>query len=320
MIRRGAALGLAMLVALGGAGGARAFEPLLPSGARLTAERASVLDVYDAPTGVFDGRIVPSVAVEGAIVRRAWRIDTAGLTPLQVMVPLRRKLSEEGYEVIFECEAGNCGGFDFRFNTEILPGPNMYVNISRFRHLTAVRGDETNPEAVVTVLASVTSGTAYVQIISADTGVDLEEVIAQAEQAPLVPAPVAAPIVAAEEDVLLEQGRVILDDLDFASGTSDLGPGPFQSLSDLAAILRDSPGLRVALVGHTDTVGDLETNIAISRARAQSVRDRLVSTHGLDPARLDAEGMGYLSPIASNRTEEGRTANRRVEAVLLNQD
>ena len=80
------------------------------------------------------------------------------------------------------------------------------------------------------------------------------------------------------------------------------------------------PNLRVALVGHTDTVGGLDTNIALSRARAQSVRDRLISAFDADATRLDAEGMGYLSPIAPNLTEEGRRQNRRVEVILVREE
>jgi OOP family OmpA-OmpF porin len=75
--------------------------------------------------------------------------------------------------------------------------------------------------------------------------------------------------------------------------------------------------LRVALVGHTDATGSLDANIALSRKRAASVKDRLVRAYGIAVSRLDAEGMGYLAPIASNLTQAGRDANRRVEAVLL---
>jgi outer membrane protein OmpA-like peptidoglycan-associated protein len=71
------------------------------------------------------------------------------------------------------------------------------------------------------------------------------------------------------------------------------------------------------LVGHTDSVGGLSGNIALSKRRAQSVRQRLIDTHGVDPSRLDAEGMGYLSPAASHLTPEGREANRRVEVIVL---
>ena len=49
------------------------------------------------------------------------------------------------------------------------------------------------------------------------------------------------------------------------------------------------------------------------------MRARLISEYGIDPARIEAEGMGYLAPVASNLTEAGRQANRRVEAILLSE-
>ena len=84
-----------------------------------------------------------------------------------------------------------------------------------------------------------------------------------------------------------------------------------------ASITAADAGKRVALVGHTDSVGSLDGNITVSRSRAQSVRDALVRGLGVPAAQVDAQGAGYLSPIATNDTEDGRTANRRVEAVLL---
>ena len=73
----------------------------------------------------------------------------------------------------------------------------------------------------------------------------------------------------------------------------------------------------MVLVGHTDSVGLLEPNIALSRSRAESVRQRLINQYGVPEDRIDAHGMGYLAPIATNLTAQGREANRRVEAVLL---
>jgi OOP family OmpA-OmpF porin len=294
----------------------RAFEPILPVGSGLTAERSTSFDTFDAPIGVFEGGAVPTVTLEGEVTRRSWRINSGGLTPLQVMAPIRQQLEDEGYTLVFDCAAVTCGGFDFRFAVEVLPGPNMYVNISRFRYLTAVRGPQEDPVAAVGVLTSVTAGSAYLQVISATTG-------EPRETTPVVPEPVVVPRLEIERapetlaDALLVEGRVILGDLIFDTGTSNLGAGSYETLAQLAEILRERPDLRVALVGHTDTVGALDPNIAISRARAQSVRDRLVSEYGVDTAQLDAEGMGYLSPVASNLAKEGRARNRRVEVVLL---
>ena len=82
-------------------------------------------------------------------------------------------------------------------------------------------------------------------------------------------------------------------------------------------MLKAEPDLRVALVGHTDAVGSLDANTALSRRRAEAVRDRLVQSYDVAPGRVEAQGAGYLAPRASNLTEAGREQNRRVEVVVL---
>ena len=108
--------------------------------------------------------------------------------------------------------------------------------------------------------------------------------------------------------------------IEFAVGTTTLPDTPSPEMADLAALLQDRPGLQIAVVGHTDTAGGLDANISVSRARAATVRSRLIEIYGVDPARVEAAGMGYLSPRASNLTSQGREANRRVEVILLRDD
>jgi len=112
-------------------------------------------------------------------------------------------------------------------------------------------------------------------------------------------------------------GHVILSDLVFDTGSAELGEGPFDSLAKLADYLRANPTRRIALVGHTDAVGGLDGNIALSKRRAASVRARMTNTLGVPEAQLVAEGVGFLAPVANNLSGAGREANRRVEAVLI---
>jgi len=87
-------------------------------------------------------------------------------------------------------------------------------------------------------------------------------------------------------------------------------------LAALAAWLAGNPARRIALVGHTDSQGDLAANVAVSQARAEAVRAILVA-QGAPAGQIAAEGAGWLAPVASNLTPEGRARNRRVEAVVL---
>jgi len=318
---RPACLTVCLLVAL--VAGTQGAALDLPANARMTAERVSARDLYEAPVAPFDGATIPVQAIEGRVIRRAWQIPTANLTPLQVLAPLRQQLRADGYEVILDCAARGCGGFDFRFGIEILPAPAMFVNLRTYHFTTLRQGPEDNPDALVSLLVSTSADAAYLQVIEARAEGAGAGVLA-------VTRPVAPPTQIADgphdtveaadrslADVLLQRGAHPLAELAFESGATALGPGPFDVLAELAAFLGENPDLRLALVGHTDTVGGLDDNIAISRSRARSVRQRLIDAYGIDPGRLDAEGMGYLAPRASNLSAAGRERNRRVEAVVL---
>ena len=296
-----------------------ALDLTLPPSTRLTAERATALGSFDAPIGAFDAGALPVITLEGRVDRRAWRIATSSLTPLQVVTPLREELQQLGYEIAFECDAATCGGFDFRFATEVLPGPNMYVNLSQFRYLTAFRGTSGAAREAVGILVSVADASAYIQMIHVDAAAASEtSPLPVTPDEPEAPQQVETSATSDLQTRLMRDGRVILSDLEFATGTSDLGAGPYPSLTRLAETLRSDGTLRIALVGHTDATGSLEANVAVSRARAVSVRERLIADYGVDATQMDAEGMGYLAPVASNLTPDGRERNRRVEAVLLN--
>lgn len=307
-----------LAVFLACAQGTSAADLALPPDAKMTVERATDLDSFEAPVAGFLDGTVPSQTFEGPVTRRAWRIGTGGLTPLQVMAPLRDQIAALGYDIVFECSNIACGGFDFRFGIEVLPGPNMYVNIGSYRYLTAFKGPRSDPSEALTVLASVTAASAYVQIIHTSTEEAARPPVTTETPSPVPTSPDRPTEVNDPETDLLQRGFVILRDLDFDTGTTALGQGPFASLGRLAEFLKTRPELRIALVGHTDTVGGLAPNIALSRERARMVRARLIDQYGIDPDRLEAEGMGYLAPVASNQTAEGRDQNRRVEAILLN--
>lgn len=286
------------------AGASFAQELALPSNARQISERISPLDSYELPTGVFAGDTVPSRLIEGRVDRTTWRLQSGSSTTLQILAPLRDQLEAQGYDILFECEARSCGGFDFRFGTEVVPTPDMYVAIQDFRFLSATRGDD-----VLSLLVSRNPPDGFVQVI---------RVTPVATQSP--PPLVVEDAVESTENLLQalqRDGHVILDDLHFSTGEVALGPGPFASLKLLADFMTDNPNVRLALVGHTDDTGNLEANTSVSTRRAQAVRTRLIETHNVAAERVEARGVGYLAPITSNATPAGRDTNRRVEAVLV---
>lgn len=320
----------AIFCCLVGATPVTALELDLPSNARETATQNTTIDVYVAPVGVFADGALPSVQVKGEVRRSAFRMASAGLTPLQVIEPLRAQLEASGHQIVLDCAADRCGGFDFRFATETLPAPAMHISLREYHFVTAVIGDATAPDRVVTLLASTSTASAHLQIIQAGRldgtpdqftrGADVPETgeVATTQTRPNLrpktdtPPPQSLPLVQG-----LPTERRVLRELEFGTGSGDLGEGPFEVLKEVAATLAANPDLNLALVGHTDNTGPLEVNITISRRRAEAVRQRLIEKHGIAANRLSAHGVGFLSPLASNESDDGRTINRRVEAVFL---
>jgi OOP family OmpA-OmpF porin len=73
--------------------------------------------------------------------------------------------------------------------------------------------------------------------------------------------------------------------------------------------------LKLLVVGHTDNQGDYDHNMGLSGRRAEAVARALIGQHGIDGSRLRSAGIGYLAPVDSNDTADGRKKNRRVELV-----
>ncbi|MGA1234575.1 MAG: OmpA family protein, partial [Lutimaribacter sp.] len=226
---------------------------------------------------------------------------------------------QAGAKVLFECEAAQCGGFDFRFDILVLPAPAMRVGLGDYRFLALQLDADTH----ASLLVSRFGNAGFIQLVTVASNAETVPPVQAHASAPALVAPAPPSAQKALQGLgaqLLAQGHAIMADLEFTSGAAELGAGPFQSLALLAQFLNAHPKSRVALVGHTDAVGALEGNITLSRRRAAQVVARLVADYGIDKDRLQAEGMGFLAPIASNRTDEGRLANRRVEVILLDTD
>lgn len=300
---------------------APAVELTLPGSARQTAGQDLGFDSYALPNAKFDGTEIPSRIFEGFVTRQAWRIEGGGVTPLQLLLPLRDELKKNGYTLIFECASQACGGFDFRFGTDVIDAPDMYVALDDYRFVSAIRGSADAPTAALSLLISRSAAASYIQIIQ--IAVDKSADISVSKGAEIVGSTQGSGA-AANSGSAAQQldtvGQFVLGDLVFQTGSSNLGEGPFASLSAIAEYLKQNAGRQIALVGHTDAEGSLEGNIALSKRRAGSVRTRLIDVYAVSETQLTAQGVGFLSPVASNLTKAGRTANRRVAAVLISTD
>ena len=102
----------------------------------------------------------------------------------------------------------------------------------------------------------------------------------------------------------------------FATDQSSIQPQFRATLDQVADVLKEYNQTYVDVYGHTDSTGSDSYNLALSQRRADSVRDYL-TMRGVQSARLGTRGFGETQPIASNDTEEGRAANRRVEIKIV---
>lgn len=101
----------------------------------------------------------------------------------------------------------------------------------------------------------------------------------------------------------------------FASGKSAIRSDFYPVLGDVARVLKEFDKTRVEIAGHTDSVGSAADNQALSQQRASSV-GRYLRSKGVAAGRISSNGFGESQPMVSNKTPDGRAANRRVEITL----
>jgi outer membrane protein OmpA-like peptidoglycan-associated protein len=110
---------------------------------------------------------------------------------------------------------------------------------------------------------------------------------------------------------------VIKQRINFASGKATILPDSYPVLDDVAQAMKDYPNIRIEIGGHTDNQGDDAANQRLSKGRADSVFEYLLS-RGISAQRMLTVGYGETRPIDTNMTESGRLNNRRVEFVIVN--
>jgi outer membrane protein OmpA-like peptidoglycan-associated protein len=115
--------------------------------------------------------------------------------------------------------------------------------------------------------------------------------------------------------VISASGRYVSHGILFDTGSDRLKPESAAVIQSIARGLQASPGLKLLIEGHTDSVGNAAQNLDLSRRRAEAVKAVLVSQFKLDASRFTTAGLGASKPIDSNDTPQGRSQNRRVEFV-----
>jgi outer membrane protein OmpA-like peptidoglycan-associated protein len=118
------------------------------------------------------------------------------------------------------------------------------------------------------------------------------------------------------EEEVKEILQTAFDNLEFETARDKIKEESIPSLTDLADVLVKRPEWKLQIAGHTDNVGDAQSNLILSKKRAESVKRFMVSK-GIDENRLNVLFFGETQPIGDNNTAEGRQKNRRVEMTII---
>ncbi|MCA1932294.1 MAG: OmpA family protein [Calditerrivibrio sp.] len=91
----------------------------------------------------------------------------------------------------------------------------------------------------------------------------------------------------------------------------------YDEIEKVANFMKNHPDIKIEIAGHTDSRGDRNKNIELSQSRAEAVMEVLITKFGIEKSKISAKGYGPDKPVDTNETEEGRSKNRRVEAVII---
>jgi OmpA-OmpF porin, OOP family len=265
--------------------------------------------------------------LEGVRTRLIYLLP-AGRSPLEALRGYEQVLAAMGALKRFECAAENCGG-DASANSRD-GGGQQSVMMKLWSGSRVAADDFSNSFCAHDVnvvdqrfAAFEIPGKAFVQVhafLGQDSGycktfdsrvlaiVDVLEVKAREQNM--------VTLSASELSKAINMtGRVAIYGILFDVGSSLIKPQSNASLAQIAALLSQNPALKLHVVGHTDNQGALDANFALSKARAAAVAASLSAQFGIAAARLNANGVSSLAPVASNADEAGRAKNRRVELV-----
>lgn len=116
---------------------------------------------------------------------------------------------------------------------------------------------------------------------------------------------------------LITEGKLVSRGILFDVNSDKIKPESYGTLKEIGTVLKENPTLKVQIIGHTDSDGDEAKNLELSKKRAASVKQSLVSEFGISADQLTTDGKGESQPSDPNTSAAGKANNRRVEFVKL---
>lgn len=112
---------------------------------------------------------------------------------------------------------------------------------------------------------------------------------------------------------LLTEGKIVTYGITFDSGKDVVKPESHATIKEIADVMKENPTLKIRVTGHTDSDGNDNLNLDLSKRRAANVKKYLVAQFGIDETRIETDGKGESQPVAANDTAQNKAKNRRVE-------
>ncbi|WP_418501421.1 OmpA family protein [Flagellimonas sp.] len=116
---------------------------------------------------------------------------------------------------------------------------------------------------------------------------------------------------------LISEGKVSTNGILFDVGSANIQPQSMGIILQISQVLKQETAMKLNIVGHTDSDGSDESNLKLSKERAEAVKNALVSVYGIFSDRLSSEGKGESTPVEDNSTPAGKAQNRRVEFIKI---
>lgn len=115
---------------------------------------------------------------------------------------------------------------------------------------------------------------------------------------------------------LMDEGRFVTTGIQFDSGSDKIKPVSYGVIKEIAAAIKDN-AIKVNIIGHTDNDGSADSNLALSKKRAEAVKNALVEEYKIEASAIQTDGKGLSQPVGDNKTSMGKAQNRRVEFVKI---
>ncbi|MBC7875273.1 MAG: OmpA family protein [Ferruginibacter sp.] len=116
---------------------------------------------------------------------------------------------------------------------------------------------------------------------------------------------------------LITEGKLVTRGILFDINSDKIKAESYGALKEIAQVLKDNAAVKVKIVGHTDSDGDDNANLSLSKKRAAAVKNSLSKDFGIDAARMETDGKGEMEPVSPNTTPENKAGNRRVELIKM---